>query len=100
MPVSVYAAGTHSVRPLLIHFLAGTSYGKTESCLFQNKIDTPAPRRLVSPGLPNTVVIVGGGAAGNAAAEMLRNEGFGGKVTLLSADESGPYDRPNLSKDY
>jgi apoptosis-inducing factor 3 len=64
----------------------------------QNKIDTPAPRRLVSPGLPNTVVIVGGGAAGNAAAEMLRNEGFGGKVTLLSADESGPYDRPNLSK--
>src|ERR1700736_2824682 len=52
----------------------------------QNKIDTPAPRRLVSPGLPNTVVIVGGGAAGNAAAETLRNGGFGGKVTLLTAD--------------
>jgi len=46
------------------------------------------------------IVIVGGGAAGFAAAEMLRREEFGGAITLLSADESAPYDRPNLSKDY
>ena len=46
------------------------------------------------------IVIVGGGAAGFAAAEMLRREGFGGPLTLLSADDSAPYDRPNLSKDY
>ena len=46
------------------------------------------------------VVIVGGGAAGFAAAEVLRREGFDGAVTIISADESGPYDRPNLSKDY
>ncbi|MBO0696256.1 MAG: FAD-dependent oxidoreductase, partial [Verrucomicrobia bacterium] len=49
---------------------------------------------------PESIVIVGGGAAGNAAAEMLRREGYNGPVTLISADESLPYDRPNLSKDY
>src|SRR2546423_8519630 len=49
---------------------------------------------------PTNVVIVGGGAAGGAAAEMLRREGYERPVTLIGADESLPYDRPNLSKDY
>jgi NADPH-dependent 2,4-dienoyl-CoA reductase/sulfur reductase-like enzyme/nitrite reductase/ring-hydroxylating ferredoxin subunit len=47
-----------------------------------------------------SVVIVGGGAAGNAAAEMLRRGGYGGSITMLSADDALPYDRPNLSKDF
>ncbi|WP_413990536.1 FAD-dependent oxidoreductase [Labrys okinawensis] len=46
------------------------------------------------------VVIVGGGAAGFATAELLRREGFEGEITLLSADADPPYDRPNCSKDY
>jgi apoptosis-inducing factor 3 len=46
------------------------------------------------------VVIVGGGAAAFATAEMLRREGFAGSVMLLSADDAAPYDRPNCSKDY
>jgi apoptosis-inducing factor 3 len=49
---------------------------------------------------PASVVIIGAGAAGGAAAEMLRREGYDGPVTLIGADESLPYDRPNLSKDY
>ena len=53
-----------------------------------------------SPGTPASVVIVGGGAAGLAAADMLRREGYEGAVTMISADDSPPYDRPNLSKDF
>jgi 3-phenylpropionate/trans-cinnamate dioxygenase ferredoxin reductase subunit len=49
---------------------------------------------------PASVVILGAGAAGNAAAETLRREGYEGPVTLVDADADAPYDRPNLSKDY
>jgi len=45
-------------------------------------------------------VIVGSGAAGHAASEMLRREGFTGAITVFSEDSELPYDRPNLSKDY
>ena len=51
-------------------------------------------------GQPAAIVIVGGGAAGLAAADMLRREGYGGSLTMISADDSAPYDRPNLSKDF
>ncbi|MDG4910026.1 FAD-dependent oxidoreductase [Mesorhizobium sp. WSM4898] len=46
------------------------------------------------------IVIVGGGAAGFAAAERLRREGHQGSIVMLSDDEAPPVDRPNLSKDY
>jgi 3-phenylpropionate/trans-cinnamate dioxygenase ferredoxin reductase subunit len=49
---------------------------------------------------PDSVVIVGAGAAGAIAAETLREEGFQGRVTLLDSESGGPVDRPNLSKDY
>jgi NADPH-dependent 2,4-dienoyl-CoA reductase/sulfur reductase-like enzyme/nitrite reductase/ring-hydroxylating ferredoxin subunit len=67
------------------------------------KVYVRAQRSAVAPRQsdgPTSVVIVGGGAAGHAAAETLRQDGYAGPVTLISADQSGPYDRPNLSKDY
>jgi len=57
-----------------------------------------APRRASSS--LRDVVIVGGGAAGLAAADALRREGFAGALTMISADDSPPCDRPNLSKDF
>ena len=64
----------------------------------REKLAPPAPRRGAEG--PSSVVIVGGGAAGLAAADMLRREGYHGPLTIVSADASPPVDRPNLSKDY
>jgi len=43
---------------------------------------------------PQRIVIVGGGAAGFAAAERLRTLGYDGTLTMLSDDTVGPCDRP------
>ena len=65
----------------------------------REKINAPPtrPTRLTSP---SSIVIVGGGAAGLAAADMLRREAYDGPIAMMSADDSPPPDRPNLSKDY
>ncbi|MDQ2665511.1 MAG: FAD-dependent oxidoreductase [Gemmatimonadota bacterium] len=58
------------------------------------------PARPTTDATPRSIVIIGGGAAGNAAAETLRREGYSGRVTMLSADATAPCDRPSLSKGY
>jgi len=64
----------------------------------------PITRAVRTPPLsatpPASVLIVGGGAAGEAAATTLRFSGYQGPVTILSAEDSLPPDRPNLSQDY
>ncbi|MEO7986201.1 MAG: FAD-dependent oxidoreductase [Gemmatimonadales bacterium] len=64
------------------------------------KAAAPPPAKARGAAAPESVVIVGGGAAGDSAAATLRREGYGGPITIIDPDQSAPYDRPNLSKDY
>jgi NADPH-dependent 2,4-dienoyl-CoA reductase/sulfur reductase-like enzyme len=69
----------------------------------REKTPAPGPKPVSSESRrlwPESVVIAGGGAAGFAAADMLRREGYDRPVVMLSADAAPPCDRPNLSKDY
>jgi apoptosis-inducing factor 3 len=69
-----------------------------EKLFVREKMSPPSPKRGAQG--PSSVVIVGGGAAGLAAADMLRRVGYDAPLTIVSADDSPPVDRPNLSKDY
>ncbi len=76
-----------------------------DKVFIREKLAVPDPKTKAktarnSKDLPASVVIVGGGAAGLAAADMLRHEGYDGSITMISADDSPPSDRPNLSKDF
>jgi NADPH-dependent 2,4-dienoyl-CoA reductase/sulfur reductase-like enzyme/nitrite reductase/ring-hydroxylating ferredoxin subunit len=68
----------------------------------EEKLAQPKPAPLAKPAgpVPDRIVIVGGGAAGFAASEMLRRLSFQGSIVMLSDDDAPPVDRPNLSKDY
>ena len=69
--------------------------------VFVKEKAVPATHRQVSTTVqPSSIVIIGGGAAGLAAADMLRREGYSGPLTMISADSAPPCDRPNLSKDF
>ena len=56
----------------------------------------PAPE--AGAATPKSVAIVGAGAAGTAAADMLRRRGYTGAIAMYGTE--APVDRPNLSKEY
>jgi NADPH-dependent 2,4-dienoyl-CoA reductase/sulfur reductase-like enzyme/nitrite reductase/ring-hydroxylating ferredoxin subunit len=72
-----------------------------EKVFVKEKVVPAAPRRVSTTVQPSSIIIIiGGGAAGLAAADMLRREGYSGPLTMISADNAPPCDRPNLSKDF
>ena len=72
-----------------------------EVVFVREKLPPPAaPAPLDKAKMPESIIIIGGGAAGSAAADMIRREGYAGPLTMISADADLPVDRPNLSKDY
>jgi apoptosis-inducing factor 3 len=71
-----------------------------DTILIREKLGESRRAASAPPHTPASVVIVGGGAAGLAAAVALRNEGYQNALSVISADDSPPYDRPNLSKDF
>jgi len=67
--------------------------------------DDASDRRTPQMAKPDTkdqrlFVIAGGGAAGYTAAQTLREDGFTGRLVLITRENHLPYDRPNLSKEY
>ena len=59
-----------------------------------------APANAPAPRAPGSIVIVGAGAAAFAATHTFQRGGLGERVTVIGAEETGPVDRPNLSKEY
>jgi NADPH-dependent 2,4-dienoyl-CoA reductase/sulfur reductase-like enzyme/nitrite reductase/ring-hydroxylating ferredoxin subunit len=90
--------GEAIAAPALNNVASYTVEKRGDRFFVTGKIDKKPSRKPKSS--PSSVVIVGAGAAGGAAAEMLRREGYDGPVTMIGTDEFLPYDRPNLSKDY
>lgn len=90
-----------AVRAPAISPLSSWKVEERDGLIFvREKLKTkPKPPALPDAAIKN-IVIIGGGAAGFAAAEMLRRRDFRGQITLLSSESSVPVDRPNLSKDY
>jgi len=84
--------------PALFDLPCWTTERRGDRVHVTGKVEVPphAPAR----NAPAQIVIVGAGAAGNAAAETLRREGYQGGITMVDPDPDAPYDRPNLSKDY
>jgi apoptosis-inducing factor 3 len=88
------AVGAPAMRPLRVYSTVRAGE------ILRVVADARAIENPASTAEPAHIVIVGAGAAGSFAASELRRSGFGGRVTLLSAEERLPYDKPNLSKDY
>ncbi len=61
---------------------------------------TPPLAKHNSQADGRTFIILGAGAAGNAAAQKLRQEGYQGRLLLITKENRLPYDRTALSKGY
>ena len=95
-----------AIRAPALHPILRWAFERRDGLIFvQDELGAPETSRGTACDVeladaPSSIVIVGGGAAADAAADMLRRLRYDGSITMISEDESPPYDRPNLSKDY
>ena len=89
-----------TLRPPALHDLPCYTVEERGGKLFVTGRKPAASRPRLGSSGPGSVLIVGGGAAGDSAAATLRREGYAGPVTIVDGDSDAPYDRPNCSKDY
>ena len=89
-----------ALRPPALNDLPSWEVEQRDGRIYVGAKRAPARRATARGRAPERVVIIGGGAAGNSAAETLRREGYGGSIIIVDPDRDAPYDRPNLSKDY
>ncbi len=88
------AVGAPALQPLGCYAVAERD-GKVFVTGKRERAEAEAPGKD-----PGRVVIVGGGAAGHACADMLTRRGLAKQVTVISADADAPYDRTFCSKQY
>ncbi|RUS22322.1 hypothetical protein BC937DRAFT_89651 [Endogone sp. FLAS-F59071] len=75
----------------------GGIYVKAEENALKAARRKPA-RKSLAKDEGKTVVILGGGASGTTTAENLREQGFAGRIIVVSRESYYPIDRPQLSK--
>ncbi len=62
-----------------------------DTVFVRDKVPSQTPAVTSGSGRhPSSIIIVGGGAAGLAAADMLRREAYEGPITMISADADPP----------
>src|SRR5262245_19172491 len=76
------------LRPPGLNPLAAFEVERRDGRLFVGARKAEPSPASEPAGAPSAVVIVGAGAAGNAAAETLRHEGYRGPITMIGTDES------------
>jgi len=71
--------------------------------MLPDKIESSCTPEMVAPDTrkdDRSFVIIGAGAAANAAAQTLRESGFRGRIKMITREKKIPYDRPELSKEF